>query len=333
MAAYIMSDDDLLKIFKEQYSSLINACKLFDSGSLCEAMWICTKIRVLVNDSDKSRSSLTHLDKKNKIMFLDSWPDFDPENLIPTNSLINLCIENGNWFYAAKLNSGETKRVDFDSWRNKIIISDTKNKISRKYLIKTMSNKDGWAHISKDKKLPEGYSEITRANSSWWKITKDGITEELPNIHLFSVRQIGHELLISLWEFFPELEDVFKKYNEHLDVLESIKFEKEAIGNFKEKNYKECIISCDKSLKKNPNNLDVLNGKWMAMAGLGDIDGAINAFLKAKSLEPNIAVLKNLCNAYAIKKDKKNLLENAKMLLLCDPQNKEAIEYIRLCSN
>ena len=52
MVAYRISDDEIINILKEKYISLINDCKLFDSGNLAGIKESCNKIRLLLHDTE-----------------------------------------------------------------------------------------------------------------------------------------------------------------------------------------------------------------------------------------------------------------------------------------
>ena len=74
---------------------------------------------------------------------------------------------------------------------------------NRRELIQNVANTDGGAHV--DPELDEGYMRFSRENSLGWVVGEDNIEEALKGRpELACMRQIAHEVLISLKEKAPE---------------------------------------------------------------------------------------------------------------------------------
>ncbi len=121
--------------------------------------------------------------------------------------------------HKSKLNCNtEIEEINFDLWWDKIIISDKDSLFSRGDIIKEIANKDGGAHIDKEKKLSDEYAKLTRQNSVGWKVDYGEEKEDLPDVHLFTIRQIAYEVIISLGKTFPYLSTQFEDYNKHINI-------------------------------------------------------------------------------------------------------------------
>lgn len=112
--------------------------------------------------------------------------------------------------YLPLLDSSETvdvKWLSFDKWWNsQIIYVETENSTSiftRKRIVLTMSEQDGGAHVDSHDDIDQEYLELATAAKSYFiNVDSFGNTSPIINMHFALVRQISHELLISLKEAF-----------------------------------------------------------------------------------------------------------------------------------
>ncbi|MDY0395437.1 hypothetical protein RWE15_23840 [Virgibacillus halophilus] len=89
-------------------------------------------------------------------------------------------------------------------WAEDIVLVDNnKNKLTRKDLILSSSNKDGGAHV--DPQLDRAYAELNRKNTMGWVQVTDGKQSPVSDPHLASIRQIGYEVLQTLKEEFSDI--------------------------------------------------------------------------------------------------------------------------------
>ncbi|MYL44582.1 hypothetical protein GLV94_02905 [Virgibacillus halodenitrificans] len=201
------TEDDYILYLQEQVEFLINSCNSFDKGFYGEAKRIATTIRVLVHDTNRSISLLTQLNSK-KIYYYNTAFPFNPNNLLTHLGLISLCPGPTGNDYQPFYDEGPPvnhKWKTFDNWwAEEIVLVDNKrNKFTRKKLILTSSNQDGGAHI--DPNLNQKYANINRKNTMGWEKVVNGKETPILNAHLVSIRQIGHELLKTLRNKFPEI--------------------------------------------------------------------------------------------------------------------------------
>lgn len=209
---YSLSEEDLKKHLNEQFLFLQNSAKSYDLGFTSEAKRIATTLRVLLHDTNKSKSLLTLLGKK-KIKFYNSAEEYE-SGLAPKLKLVSLTLRGeGNHIndalYKAHLDnwppSGKIEKTEFLQWWNQIVMIDLKgNKFSRKALVLAVSNRDGGAHV--DPKLNAAYANLTKFNSLGWILISDNREKPfLVGPELANIRQICHEVLKTLMDEFPDL--------------------------------------------------------------------------------------------------------------------------------
>lgn len=86
--------------------------------------------------------------------------------------------------------------VPFSQWWQKVVLG--RFGFGRRELVLSVANQDGGSHV--DEKLEEVYAALTRHNALGWSY-QDSEGRDLPfagNVALASVRQIAHELLMTV---------------------------------------------------------------------------------------------------------------------------------------
>ena len=219
MAKYIKSKDEIITHLREQINLMIASAISYDNGFEGEALRLATGIRLLVHDTNKSRSLLTLLNKKN-IDFYDSASDYHPSRVVVSYSglvLKKFVFPNGGGKYEAPLDDvppsmNKNKRVDFAQWwfKNVVIRDNQNNEFTRKNLVLNLANKEGGAHV--DPKLDEAYANLSRFHSLGWKFIKGDVVEDFKNSPVLpSIRQITHEVIKTLKDEFPTFFDLNNK--------------------------------------------------------------------------------------------------------------------------
>ena len=201
MADYKLGREDLLELFREQLEFLEWSAESFDSGFEGEAKRMATAIRVLVHDTRVSHSVLTQLEVKSSIKYLDTAEPINPKNLATTPGLVIFRMGSEGASYVAPLSDRhlEPSVKRFDEWWTEPVTKDEHLALfSRRNYVLTLSNKEGGAHV--DPTLDASYAALTRGNSLGWVHSTSESGEHLPlgSPALASVRQIAHELILSL---------------------------------------------------------------------------------------------------------------------------------------
>ena len=182
-------------------------------NSEVEAKRISLIVRILVHDTTRSISLLQQLTLKDCMRFLDTVAPHDGRLHSMTNMHGVRGSNSGQYLgLIAKINTGNSliatplfsqhlkecydgyKKLDFDTWWNKVIVDISGNKFTRKDLVLNVANKDGGAHI--DSELLQDFELVKKTNLS---LNIQGTETEFErNIIYASLTQIGWELLNSM---------------------------------------------------------------------------------------------------------------------------------------
>lgn len=207
MAKTEQTKAELLEHLRDSLGFLEASSASFDAGFTGEAKRLATTIRVLVHDTDKSKSLLGLLKFKTGMGYLNTTHPYDPKNLLSYHGLVGLRIENSQSRYWAPLGEGAPGRsgkyVLFPDWWNQVVIVDSfKARFTRRELVLALANKDGGAHV--DPHLDNSYAELTRKNSVGWMVSNGTNQKPMMDVELYSVRQIAYELHTSLQRYLQK---------------------------------------------------------------------------------------------------------------------------------
>ena len=201
MAKYKQSKEELRQHLAENLGFLKASAASFDAGFHGEAKRLALTIRLLVHDTEKSKSLLALLGLKSTMGFFDTAHDVNPRNLMSHHGLVGLRIGAGEGSYFAPLDENmpgrPNKYVFFADWWNKVVIIDSqKSRFLRRELVLALANKDGGGHV--DPALDENYANLSRNNSVGWVFLNGATSIPMNGVELFSVRQIAFELSASI---------------------------------------------------------------------------------------------------------------------------------------
>ena len=237
MAKYKQTRQDLRNHLCEQLRFLRASAASFDKGFEGEAKRLATTIRLLLHDTKSSKSLLHLLKMKHALKMHNTAHPFDPRNRAPHQGLMLMRLEvpggvsgsisfklfgeqepntdapsdepRAKMTYVPRLEApgttGRATEVPFTPWWEDIVIKDRGGQVfTRKDLIVAMANKEGGAHV--DPELDEEYARLTRLHSQGWQVITEGIRQPPDNsIVAASIRQIAHEVLISIEQALPDL--------------------------------------------------------------------------------------------------------------------------------
>ena len=184
---------------------------------------------------DASKSLLQLLKMKN-MEYLDTSYNIRPSGFVPQFGLVGILRdkEMKTIFFPGLddydkgdegLHARPYVKVPFGRWWHKTIIIDQEgNKFSRELIAKWIRNKDGGAHI--DEELSDKYAKLTRLDSmGLGMVDENQSVESAKFIEMASIRQMSHELIVSLKDAYPEyfidMKYEPKKVNERFDIIES----------------------------------------------------------------------------------------------------------------
>ena len=202
---YRQSKDELQQHLRDTIQALELSSRAFDEGFEGEAARLAAAIRVLVYDTESSKSLLGQLGQK-AIPFYDVSVPRDPKTIITYSGLTAIDLTPQEAIHVAPLDhlppGCPPRWVSFDEWWNRVIFVDQKgSETSRKDLILAVANKDGGAHV--DPVLDEKYANLSRRNSLAWRFSSARGDVPLEGPEKAAVRQIAHEVLKSLNPSMP----------------------------------------------------------------------------------------------------------------------------------
>jgi len=199
------SDAELGEHLREQVGFILASADAFHRGRQSEAKRMAAAIRLLVHDTGRSRSLLSQLAIKNRILFYDTAGSVSDPRLASALNLAGFVLTVGpdgpEAFWTPDLDPGPNEEDcsvrPFHSWWTRPVIKDNHRVFfSRKAIVLGVADQDGGAHVDPD--LDEAYWQLTRGSSIGWQMDIGHGIEEVPGLELACVRQVAHELLVSL---------------------------------------------------------------------------------------------------------------------------------------
>lgn len=213
--------------FEEQIGFLESSAAAYDAGTESEAKRLAVNLRVLLHDTGRSTSLLTHLGVKDKMAFRNTASEpHPPEVIVMFDGGLcvirsNLGEGGGGSTFVPVLDTdpernSQPEQCFEDWWKTPILHDQEGNSFSRADFIDAVANKDGGAHV--DAKLGAAYAALTHGNSmrltqekgtteDGWETVMGGViggppdesSERILNsIALASIRQIAFEVIKSV---------------------------------------------------------------------------------------------------------------------------------------
>lgn len=195
MQKYQLTKSDFEEKLDQQIELLYKSCQDFDYGYEISALHIASSLRVLLHDTKKSVSLLTHLDIKNDLKYISSTVNYIPSNMIAHFGLgiIQSSSSEGKYIPNINIDFDTSKLVCFNDWWNEIVLSDLTTHITRRDIILGLADKEGGAHV--DDKVDIIQRKMTKENGLGWEA--NGVPF-MTNTYFVSIRVIAQELLESL---------------------------------------------------------------------------------------------------------------------------------------
>jgi hypothetical protein len=198
---------DFKEYLRMHLNFLVKSSAAFDRGDIDECVRIALGIRILLHDTPKSTSLLTHLNAKH--IFLTSTCQPIPETAISSSSTMvfmrTMMTPNGPQAQVrASLDDGPpiSYHLKAGDWWNQTVVvlpRGQDRRVSRKDIILVAANKDGGAHV--DENLTPQYEILKQRGGTLqfvvWRI--DGVEgkNEFEDLHAQFIRQMAYELLTS----------------------------------------------------------------------------------------------------------------------------------------
>ena len=198
---------ELQKHLDEQIGFIERSAKAFDDGFEDEAKRLALTIRVLVHDTNNSRSLLHQIGTKSTLTFHDTAPNDVPRNLVTYSGIVAMAlgVDKQTSAFVAFLDDHpyEITQRPFDDWWSRTVFSRPDGQVlARKDLVLTAANQDGGGHV--DPSLDETYRSLARGDFlDWSRSDEKGIFVPMAGPERAAIRQIAHELLRTLRPGMP----------------------------------------------------------------------------------------------------------------------------------
>jgi len=191
------SPEDLRRHLDEQIGFLQVSADNFDLGNLAEGKRIATVVRVLCHTTTASSALLDQLALLDR-PFYSTASSYSPTNMVSHHPLVIVALGGGRACYRVPLDdcpADFVRWVPFAEWWTvqTVVAAPGGPAFSRSNLVRDVANMDGGAHV--DSELREPYASLSRRNLAGWSA---GDGSSLGALELFSLRQIGHEILTTL---------------------------------------------------------------------------------------------------------------------------------------
>lgn len=191
---------DLLREMGEHIDLLRRSCETFDEGTEHVGKFIALSLRTLLNQHGRNRSLLDQVGLRGAMRFMDTAGDLNPRNLATDNLLcaMHLTTTPGETKYIPNFSDTPfpPRQLRFAPWWSNPVIKDNKKRrFSRMQLVLDVAGMDA-GHV--DPELEEAYMALSRENSLGWVIGSGGEHRPFPSPVMPSIRQIAHEVLVSL---------------------------------------------------------------------------------------------------------------------------------------
>lgn len=204
-----MARSDLEERLREQVTFLQLSCASYDAGYEGEARRLAVALRVLLHDTKRSKSLLTQLGLKQELELYDTAATLDPKNLVSESGLTVSQLLQGRHVPALDGSTADSGRdrqfTPFEQWWDAPVLRSDGTTLTRSGLMLSVADQDGGAHV--DPTLNEAYEALSRGDVWGWRAFDMQPQSAWPTPVFASLRQIAHELLVSLAKQKPEAFD------------------------------------------------------------------------------------------------------------------------------
>lgn len=210
LGTHRLSETELATELRDHVAFMLASARDYDQGTLAEAKRLAVELRVFLHDA-----LLDDMGVLSQMPFYDTALEYSPDNALPHYGL--LTIRHRQVLPAFDSKTEPRRFVPWDEWSSAVVLSNgLGGTLTRYALFKTAADKQG-AHV--DLKLPQLYSSLCDSESAAYRREEDDIVFSfrrpsdnlpadadvlLPEPVAPSIRQLAHEVLVSLASYMPE---------------------------------------------------------------------------------------------------------------------------------
>ncbi len=190
---------DLVERFWEQIRFIERSGEAYDQGDESEARRIAGAVRMLVHDTQFSKSVFGQLALVSKVRMLNTAPAVNPRNLLTTSGLASIRVSAAGAIYVPLLHDRvavSPQLLTLNAWLTSSVGAANGAEWSRQDLILWVANTDGGSHV--DPGLDPLYHELSRENKlKWFWSSAEGNSPVSSSYPLAAIRQIGYEVTMT----------------------------------------------------------------------------------------------------------------------------------------
>lgn len=193
-------------------AQMLRSVDAYEAGHADEARRMALSIRVLLHDTARQTSLLSHLGVKEGMTFYDTASEIDPRQHGSHLALLSLLMPLGDGQpqptrVDARLdnlpNSPKSEMTPFDDWwSTPVVLDDLGNVFARRDIVLYLADQDGGAHV--DLRVDPKYLRLASGEAGSWRPVGPTVEEFADGIELASARQIAHEVLVTLGRHNPD---------------------------------------------------------------------------------------------------------------------------------
>jgi hypothetical protein len=202
----LRDNPELVDHLREQLGFLSDSAAAYDAGTEREGKRLAVVLRTLLHNTKQQVSLLSQLQILDLLRFVDTAAPIMPGNLLPTPGFVMIQIGPEGAQYLPPLSDLSQPRMNppkpFDHWWTQPVTKLSDGTLHRRAdWVLGVAEREGGAHV--DRLRDPLYEAVTQRNDVGW-VTDTG---EPPrgNIALASVRQIAHEVQLTLAADLPRL--------------------------------------------------------------------------------------------------------------------------------
>lgn len=148
-----------LRLLREQHSRLREAVDAFYAGKEVQALNIAITVRVLIHETDRSRSLLSRVNPNYWDLTVHHRPVLNPRAVFAVPLTIQIGGDGTRRIIRTNLDSPSYKLVPLREWWNTAYQPIGALRLSKKDIILTVADKDGGAHI--DAEFPDSHATLS----------------------------------------------------------------------------------------------------------------------------------------------------------------------------
>ena len=190
-----MPDDRFKQALKDQLKLIELSCSNYDSGHPEAGLSISVNLRILLHDTQNSRSMSLLASLQNRDVSLCNTFPLDMDKKYTLYYASDTLTING-----PLKDLHQRTCLDFqpaNQWWNQVVLISGGHKYSRRDVVLTTADKDGGAHV--DPRIPLEHEQLVKGVWTFVKGlgTEHEVRTDMQNEHWWLIRIFGHELLHS----------------------------------------------------------------------------------------------------------------------------------------